>query len=257
MQNGDVALVVSIIAGALDPSIEMSMRERKLAIVGEVSRIIEADVWIWVTGTINPKIRGDAMVTSFVDEGFDTQNERADFLRVMIHPELTPVVTAPFYDAVRTHTPITKRRQQLISQSRWKAAPISSVWSKIGFDDFIISVHPVGKSGHSAVGFHRRKGRPLFTARQSDIAHLVLQNVTWLHRAQENEAVATVAIGLSPRERQVLLFLIDGDSRKQIARKLSLSEHTVNDYLKAIYRKFDISSRAELLAKFISPESEK
>jgi transposase len=40
------------------------------------------------------------------------------------------------------------------------------------------------------------------------------------------------------------MFLISGDSRKQIAQKLNLSEHTVSDYLKEIYRNFGVNSRA-------------
>ena len=38
-------------------------------------------------------------------------------------------------------------------------------------------------------------------------------------------------------------------SEKQIARKMDLSCHTVHDYVKALHKRFDVSSRAELMAK--------
>lgn len=57
---------------------------------------------------------------------------------------------------------------------------------------------------------------------------------------------------LSPRMRQTLDALLDGDSEKQIARKLSLSKHTVHVYVKAIYRGFAVNSRGELLSRFVS-----
>jgi len=57
---------------------------------------------------------------------------------------------------------------------------------------------------------------------------------------------------LSPRLEQTLRHLLCGDSEKQVARKLALSQHTVHVYVKALYRRFGVSSRAELLAKHLN-----
>lgn len=56
---------------------------------------------------------------------------------------------------------------------------------------------------------------------------------------------------LSPRHRQTLQRLLAGDSEKQIAVRFGVSPHTVHVYVKALYRRFDVSSRGELLARFI------
>lgn len=56
----------------------------------------------------------------------------------------------------------------------------------------------------------------------------------------------------SPRAKQTLELLLAGDSEKQIARKLSLSRHTIHVYVKALYRGLGVSSRGELLARFIN-----
>jgi DNA-binding CsgD family transcriptional regulator len=223
--------------------------------VRATARIVGADVWIWVTGVSNPDIRGDAMITSFVDGGFRSEEERAAFLRVIIHPVLAAIVGAPIQDALRLQSSITCRRRQLVSQREWLKSSVSSVWSDLGFDDFILSVYPTGKGGHSGLGYHRRKGRPPFSERDRQVAEVVTQQIPWLHQAGRNDAAAPIANRLTPRERQVLLCLIDGDSRKRISTKLQLSEHTIIDYLKAIYRKFKVKSRAELLSLFISPET--
>ncbi|MDB5295354.1 MAG: Transcriptional regulator, LuxR family protein [Phycisphaerales bacterium] len=60
-------------------------------------------------------------------------------------------------------------------------------------------------------------------------------------------------VPLSPRARQKLDRLLCGDSEKQVARHLGLSRHTVHVYEKTLYRKFDVRSRGELLAKFVGP----
>jgi DNA-binding CsgD family transcriptional regulator len=57
---------------------------------------------------------------------------------------------------------------------------------------------------------------------------------------------------LSPRAQQTLDLLLAGDSEKQIAGKLKLSRHTVHIYVKALYRGFGVSSRGELLSRFIN-----
>ena len=56
---------------------------------------------------------------------------------------------------------------------------------------------------------------------------------------------------LPPRVRQVLRCLLEGDGDKQIAARLQLSPHTVNQYIKTIYAHFQVNSRPELLARWV------
>ncbi|GAA5082485.1 DNA-binding CsgD family transcriptional regulator [Thermocatellispora tengchongensis] len=55
---------------------------------------------------------------------------------------------------------------------------------------------------------------------------------------------------ITPRERRVLELLCRGAAPKQIARLLDLSAHTVNDHLKAVFRKTGAAGRDELMAAF-------
>jgi len=54
--------------------------------------------------------------------------------------------------------------------------------------------------------------------------------------------------GLTAREREVVAHLYRASAPKQIARQLDLSVYTVNEHLKAIYRKTGASGRDELVA---------
>jgi DNA-binding NarL/FixJ family response regulator len=51
--------------------------------------------------------------------------------------------------------------------------------------------------------------------------------------------------GLSPREREVLAIIAKGVRLPEAAKMLGISHHTVAGYVKDIYRKLNISSRAE------------
>lgn len=50
---------------------------------------------------------------------------------------------------------------------------------------------------------------------------------------------------LTPRESEVLRFISKGMTLTETARLLQLSRHTVDGYVKEIYRKLNVSSRAE------------
>jgi two-component system nitrate/nitrite response regulator NarL len=52
--------------------------------------------------------------------------------------------------------------------------------------------------------------------------------------------------GLSPREKQILLCLIDGRSNKEIGRVLGISEATVKVHLKALLRKLNVHNRTQV-----------
>ncbi len=57
---------------------------------------------------------------------------------------------------------------------------------------------------------------------------------------------------LPPRVRRVLDRLVLGDSEKEVAARLGLSRHTVHQYVKLLYRRLDVSSRGELMARFVA-----
>ena len=56
---------------------------------------------------------------------------------------------------------------------------------------------------------------------------------------------------MPPRLRQSLQCLLEGDSEKQIARKLGISRETAHKNVAALYRRFGVSSRGALLASML------
>ena len=90
--------------------------------------------------------------------------------------------------------------------------------------------------------------------RETALVHLVIGQIDWLHRAglMETPANRPAAVGLTPRQTEVLIHLLAGDSIKRIAEKMEIGAYTVKDHTKALHRHFNVTSRAELLAKFIA-----
>ena len=78
----------------------------------------------------------------------------------------------------------------------------------------------------------------------SQIARKVVQSF----RRNENEIDGTN--DLSPREREVIELLARGYLYKEIAELLKISVQTVNTYIRRIYEKLHVRSRAQAVAKY-------
>ena len=57
------------------------------------------------------------------------------------------------------------------------------------------------------------------------------------------------AFGFTVRQAQVLAWIVKGASDKMIARKLGIEEGTVGTHVTTVYRKLDVTKRAEAIVK--------
>ncbi|MBP6057513.1 MAG: hypothetical protein KA524_03680 [Nitrosomonas sp.] len=57
--------------------------------------------------------------------------------------------------------------------------------------------------------------------------------------------------GLTPRELEIATLIYQGNSSKEIAGEINLSYHTVRNHIKNIYSKLGVSTRSEMLVKFV------
>lgn len=65
------------------------------------------------------------------------------------------------------------------------------------------------------------------------------------HFARRPPESSAETVALTPREREVLALIGKGLRIPEAARVLGLTSHTVAGYVKSVYRKLNVSSRAE------------
>lgn len=58
--------------------------------------------------------------------------------------------------------------------------------------------------------------------------------------------------GMTPRQQEIALLVATGQSNREIAEKLYITQYTVKDHVKKIFQIFDIHNRSELFPKMLN-----
>ena len=119
----------------------------------------------------------------------------------------------------------------------------------------VLSFRPIQDGLTSVLALYRKPGREPFSKAEADLTHITLSEIPWLHEQGWPGNVSQKVPQLSRQLRLTLNLLLEGLSRDEIATNMSLSRHTVGDYLKALYQYFQVSSQTELIAKFATTTS--
>lgn len=76
-----------------------------------------------------------------------------------------------------------------------------------------------------------------------------------VRKFSSNEASERLAL-LTPRERNLFLLLLEGYTLKESAKKMDVKYSTANTHMTGIYKKLNVSSRAELIINYLNLSSE-
>ena len=115
---------------------------------------------------------------------------------------------------------------------------------------FILSQYALPHIGAvDQLGLHRYDLKKPFTPAQAKLVRLFHVELGRLWKQDALTRAADPTAALPPRLVQTLDGVLRGDSEKQIAFALGLSQHTVHNYIRALHTRFEVSSRAELIAK--------
>ncbi len=187
----------------------------------------------------------------FVDRGWDSDSSRGRWLEYMrrMGPGADPNMTAFLARFAPPHGTAV-RRQIVGDREHYASDYYRDYLSPIHIDDSLCSFHELPDGSFDAVTLHRRSRDRPWSPREVELLTLV-------HREAATMVGGELASGegyrlpLAPRLQETLDATLDGLSEKEIAARMRLSEHTVHQYVKALYRRYRVRSRAELMALWI------
>jgi DNA-binding CsgD family transcriptional regulator len=147
----------------------------------------------------------------------------------------------------------TVRRGELVPDRDWYRAPTFVHFLRpAGLDHSLTSIYqrPRGDA-ISVFRIARAKGDRDFTDRERGLAAFFHYELGRLIGRSLASVLDSDLEPLPPRLRETLAYLLDGDSEKQVAMRMGLSHATVHQYVTMLYRRFDVRSRAELMARVL------
>ena len=148
--------------------------------------------------------------------------------------------------------PLTQVRKQLIDEEAFHRSGAAELFRMAGVGDVVQSIVKFGGNGSvNVISPHREYGERDFSARERRLIHLFNGELGLLIGSALTPAWNPGLGQLTPRVRQALQCLLEGDSEKLVAYRLGISRPTAHQYVTKIYRHFGVSSRGGLLALFL------
>lgn len=177
--------------------------------------------------------------------------------------EAAPALRQIVPDALRhLRTPRTFLLSEDIADRRWfNDVKIRRLLPR-GWDDVLASHWAASEDRLVTLALLLRKDQPRPSPEARRLVSLMLRAIAPIVdremfqglEAPPVEAPAEALLegrALSERQSDVLQLLLRGMSEKEVARQLGVSTHTVHTHVKKLYAEFEVSSRGELLARFV------
>ncbi|WP_375498875.1 LuxR C-terminal-related transcriptional regulator [uncultured Nostoc sp.] len=119
-------------------------------------------------------------------------------------------------------------------------------------DHWHVMAGPIVSNGKlvGVVGFTREQGMPAFDSQNlTDLSALCLHISTWVTMARAQHPLLLQTERLTPREMQIASLVAQGQTNAEISAELWITENSVKQALKRMFRKLEVSSRTQMVAK--------
>ncbi|MEH2441112.1 helix-turn-helix transcriptional regulator [Nostoc sp.] len=119
-------------------------------------------------------------------------------------------------------------------------------------DRWHVMAGPIVSNGQlvGVVGFTRQQGMPAFDSQNlTDLSALCLHISTWVARIKSQHPLLLQTKRLKPREMQIASLVAQGQTNAEISAELWITENSVKQALKRMFRKLEVSSRTQMVAK--------
>lgn len=161
-------------------------------------------------------------------------------MQLALSVEYNPVVRY----LVERHAPV--HEGLLVSPKTWRLiCPRADHWH--------VMAGPIVSSGHlvGTVGFTREQFMPAFNDQNlADLSALCLHLSTWTATTRQTPQKLE-SNRLTTREVQIAQLVAQGFTNSEIGVELWITENSVKQALKRMFRKLEVSSRAEMTAQLV------
>lgn len=211
-------------------------------------RLLRAQIGIVHETLLAPN--GFMETLGWADAGWATTADRESFLRLIQNQEQRKPILRKLASVLVEKKAC--RREDAIADPEYYRSSLYQDYFRPARLDAIVNCGKFTPGGTFHFGcFQRPFGDRPFDNRETVLLRLAHQDLVPLIGSALASVREPRLADLSPRQRQVLACLLEGDSEKQVAARLGIGLPTVHTYVTALYRRFRVAGRAELMAWFL------
>jgi DNA-binding CsgD family transcriptional regulator len=242
------------------PSAEIDRAWRHLATT--ISGWIQSDMFYWV-GTVR-LLHGEQgaqdilngwriKVVKFLDPPTEAEQRAADREIGNRHanPGMTTIASlrgSGVFRVNRLHDGVYVDLDEFRKTDYYRAHNV-----EFGILDELSVACPISPETEAYFVFNRRRTTELFTEADAELAGFALRGLSWFHRQMFfSHGLLVAQDPLTPMQREVLQLLLSDKTEKEIATELGQSFHTTHTHVKDIFRKYNVKSRAGLMAVWLT-----
>lgn len=159
-------------------------------------------------------------------------------LQIALSPQYNPVARY----LLERHAPV--HEALVVEPKTWKLiCPRTDHWH--------VMAGPIVSNGElvGVVGLTRQQGMPAFDSQNlTDLSAICLHISTWVAMARLQQPLLQTE-RLTPREMQIASLVAQGQTNAEISAELWITENSVKQALKRMFRKLEVSSRTQMVAK--------
>lgn len=189
-------------------------------------------------------------ITRLTESGYRDECERTFFDDYITkHCPNDPIVVRSFEIAEPN---LSVRREDIVPDHVWHRSTLYNEYYRLAKVEQLLHTRAAVGYGELGIGLGiHRTGRTPFSNRELQLADVLNQQLPSLYSLLRSMPGASDN-QLPTRYKRVIERLKHGDSVKQVAQSLGLSPHTVQGYVKEIYRHYGVTSRSQLLVKLLA-----
>lgn len=215
-----------------------------------IVHLVEPDLTYDPPSLLSPRIR-TAMIRTMGTDADRRTRLGNDWAQSTPNPLDDPVVLENARQ-FGTHRTLTRSPMVDFDADIWRASAVPALFDAIGMHSRVVTTVPVDGRVEFSFGFDRPRGEDPFSERDRQLLHLLFASIHPLLRSFcQSKGYLPDQTELTPREQDVLEFLLGPHSEKEIADILGLSTSWLHEVVISIYRKFNVRSRPELMSKWL------
>ena len=229
--------------------IEINICERRRYFLDSFIKLIDGANYIWYESEFDPTMTKGPRALNVLTN-FSTFQQQL-FFEAANDPKLTDPYMVPLITYHIQQQGNCYLRYEFLSDDDWYNSEYTQKYYKVGNVDHPITF-TVDQEGnqHCGILLYRQWESTPFNEEDRDFIRDVFSRLPWLF-CEETKIDKNLYSKLTPRQHKALLFITDGYGKKELAEHFGISENSANEYIKNIYKTFNVKSYGELMKMFM------